>query len=262
MYNSSFFVRFTRIFDYIHVMVLIFPLVLLISPVNLISQRTLIVFLANLFLTAFGYMYNDLEDAEDDYHDLEKRGRNPVASGEVTRGQSYAFNFLLLVVGLSLLLLISVQVFLTGFALAVVGFLYSWRRLRLKSVPVLDLVSHVFFLGALQFLITYLSFRPLDWFVVPFLMVIIPSSMINEMLHEMSDFEVDGLTGVNNTIQSLGRSDVDRLLAILVLISVVGASIIIFSLPLGNGVFNLLLSLLAGFAVIYKLSSRVSNLNY
>jgi 4-hydroxybenzoate polyprenyltransferase len=252
MYNSDFFVRFTRIFDYIHVMVLIFPLVFLISPLNLISQRTLIVFLANLFLTAFGYMYNDLE----------KRGRNPVASGEVTRVQSYAFNFLLLVVGLSLLLLISVQVFLTGLALAVVGFFYSWRRLRLKSVPVLDLVSHVFFLGALQFLITYLSFRPLEWFVVPFLMVIIPSSMINEMLHEMSDFEVDSLTGVTNTIQSLGRSDVDRLLALLVLISVVGASIIIFSLPLGNGVFNLLLSLLAGFAVIYRLSSRVSRLQY
>jgi 4-hydroxybenzoate polyprenyltransferase len=262
MYNSHFFVRFTRIFDYIHVMVLIFPLIFLISPVNLFSQTTLIVFFSNLLLTAFGYMYNDLEDAEDDYHDLEKRGRNPIASGEVTRGQSYAFNFLLLVVGLSLLLLISVQVFLAGLALALVGFLYSWRRLRLKSMPVLDLVSHVFFLGALQFLITYMSFRPLDWFVIPFLMVIIPSSMINEMLHEMSDFEVDSLTSVNNTIQRFKRSDVDRLMALLVLVSVVGASIIIFSLPLGNGVYNLLLSLLAGFAVIYRLSTRVSSLNY
>jgi 4-hydroxybenzoate polyprenyltransferase len=260
MYNSDFFVRFTRIFDYIHVMFLIFPLIFLISPVNILSQRTLIVFFSNLLLTAFGYMYNDLEDAEDDYHDLEKRGRNPIASGEVTRRQSIVFNFLLLAVGLSLLVLISPHVILTGLALASVGFLYSWRPLRLKSTPVLDLVSHVFFLGGLQFLITYLSFRPLDWFVAPFLMVIVPSSMINEMLHELSDFEVDSVTSVNNTIQRFRRSDVYRLLAVLVLIVVVGASIIIFSVPLGNGVVNLLLSLLAGFAVIYRVSSRVSNI--
>lgn len=260
MYETGIVVRFTRIFDYVYVLLLIFPLIFLISPHNLFSYKTVIIFFANLCLTAFGYVFNDLEDAVDDYHDVEKRGRNPVASGEVTRRQSYLFNFFLLFVGLSLLVFISPPVFFVGLVLALVGFVYSWRPLRLKSMPVLDLVSHVLALGALQFLITYLAFRPLDLSVAPFLMVIVPASMINEIIQEMNDFDVDSETSINNTIQRFERSDVNRLLAFLVVIVVVGLSIILFSVPLGHRVINLLLSVFVGVVVVLRVRARVSGI--
>jgi len=95
MHDTGFYLRFTRLGDYIHVLFFIFPLIFLISPADLFSYKTVVVFLANLCLTAFGYMFNDLEDAEDDYHDVEKRKRNPIASGEITRKQSYLFNLFL-----------------------------------------------------------------------------------------------------------------------------------------------------------------------
>ena len=68
-------VRLTRIDRYLYVLILIFPLIFLISPQNLFSYKTVVIFLANLFLTAFGYTFNDIEDAEDDYHDIKKRNR-------------------------------------------------------------------------------------------------------------------------------------------------------------------------------------------
>jgi len=52
-------------------------LIFLISPQNLFSTKTVTVFFANLFLTAFVYAFNDVEDAADDYNILEKRRKEP-----------------------------------------------------------------------------------------------------------------------------------------------------------------------------------------
>lgn len=260
MYNNRIFFRFTRLSDYVHVLFLIFPLIFLISPADLFSYRTVIIFLANLCLTAFGYMFNDLEDAEDDYHDAEKRMRNPIASGEITRRQSYLFSMFLLSVGLLLLLSIGPFVFLLGIIYAFVGFVYSWRSLRLKSRPIFDLVSHVLFLGVLQFLTTYAAFRPLDLFVVPFLMIIVPVSLMNEVIHEMIDFDVDKKTKINNTVQRFEGFDVIKLMIAMVAIIVIGCSIIAFSVLPRYRTIGLSISLLFGITMIYRMNARVSRI--
>ncbi len=260
MYNNGIFFRFTRLGDYVHVLILIFPLIFLISPDNLFSYKTVIIFLANLCLTAFGYMFNDLEDAEDDYHDVEKRKRNPIASGEITRRQSYLFNLFLLSAGLLLLLSISPFVFLLGVIYAFVGFFYSWRSLKLKSRPILDLVSHVLFLGVLQFLTTYVTFRPLDLSVVPFLMIIVPFSMMNEVIHELKDFDVDKKTKINNTVQRFVGFDITKLMVTSVMIIVLGCCFIVFTVPPKYAIITTLISLSLGTFTIYKMNARVSRI--
>jgi 4-hydroxybenzoate polyprenyltransferase len=164
--------KLTRIDKYLPVIILVFPLVFLISPKNLFSIKTVLLFFANLFLTVFGYTFNDVEDAEDDYHDLEKRNRNPIASGELTKRQGYLFCFIVLSSGLFLLFFINSFIFSLGLFFSLGAFFYSWKPVRLKSIPIIDLITHVLFLGVIQFFITYLSFRPFDLFVVPFLMII------------------------------------------------------------------------------------------
>lgn len=258
MLDTGIFIRFTRINNYLHVLFLIFPLIFLISPTNLFSYTTIIIFFANLFLTAFVYVFNDVEDAEDDYHDIEKRKRNPISSGQITRRQSCFCSFLLLSVGVSLLIMVNPLVFILGLVLALVGFLYSWRPLRLKSKPYLDLISHMIFLGVLQFLITYLAFRPLDLFVIPFLMIIIPFSMLNEIFHELDDFDVDESTNIDNTVQRFERSDIKTVLIALASIVIIGFSIIIFNIPPENRLINVLISLFLGFAALYGLNVRAS----
>jgi 4-hydroxybenzoate polyprenyltransferase len=260
MREAGIFLRFTRLFDYVHVLVLLFPLILLISPGDLFSYRTVIVFLANLCLTAFGYMYNDLEDADDDYHDVEKRRRNPVASGEITKRQSSLFNLILVSAGLFLYSLISPLVFMLGIVFALVGFVYSWNTLKLKSRPILDLVSHVIFLGALQFLTTFAAFRPLDLSVVPYLMIIVPFSLMNEVIHEMGDFEVDKQTKINNTVQRFEGFDLTKLLIAMLATVVIGCSIIVFTIHPEYRIITISISLFFGVPMIYRMNARVTRI--
>lgn len=260
MFDKGILLRFTRINNYLHILMLIFPLIFLISPTNLFSYKTIAIFLANLFLTAFGYMFNDIEDAEDDYHDVEKRKRNPIASGEITKRQSYLFSFFLLSIGLFLLIFINPSVFFLGLIFAFVGISYSWKPLKLKSIPIIDLISHVISLGVLQFFITYLAFRRLDLFVTPFLMIIIPFSMMNEIIHELEDFDVDKKTKINNTVQKFEKHDIKKLLITSVIIIIMGSSIIIFTIPMKYKIINLLISIFASIALISKVKMRASSI--
>jgi 4-hydroxybenzoate polyprenyltransferase len=235
-------------------LLLLFPVIFLISPTNLF------IFAANLCLTAFGYMYNDLEDAVDDYHDLEKRKRNPVASGEITRNQSFLANLGILGAGMLMLAYVSSLVFFLGVVFAFVGFLYSWRTLRLKSTPVWDVISHVIFLGVLQFLITYVAFRPLDLNAIPYLMIIVPFSLMNEIMHELIDFQVDKETEINNTVQMFGGFNIRNLLIALSVLVVIGVSLIIVSLSAQYRTIGLATSLLIVVPAIYRMNIRVARL--
>jgi len=232
MFGLETFTRLTRVKDYLPNSFAIFFLVFLISPQNFISLKTVIVFLANLFITAFIYAFNDVEDAEDDYHASEKSERNPISNEELTKTEGYLISSLLLLIGLFLLSTVSLLVFSLGLALALLGFFYSWKSVRLKSIPIADLVFHIICLGVLQFFITYLAFRSLDLLVIPFLMIIIPSSLIIQVLFEMRDFNVDKKTKINNTIQKLGKFDIKLSLIFLGIIATAGFAAIFFDVSL------------------------------
>ena len=246
--------RFTRIKAYWLTLFSVMALIFLISPQNLFSSRTVIVFLANLFLTAFVYAFNDVEDAADDYNILEKRKRNPIANGDLTRTQGYLISFLLLLIGLFLLLIISPLVFFFGLVLALVGFFYSWKPVRFKSMPFIDLISHVICLGVLQFFITYLTFRSFDLFVIPFLMIVIPFSLMVEIFFELRDSNVDKKTNIRNTIQRLERFNMKKLLITLGIITITGFTIIFFTIPSEYKIVILLSSIFLGIIIISKVS--------
>jgi 4-hydroxybenzoate polyprenyltransferase len=253
-------VRLTRINEYLKVLILIFPLIFLISPQNLFSYITIVIFLANLFLTAFLYSFNDIEDAEDDYHDIEKKERNLIANKELTKKQGYLFSFFLLFIGLFLLYIINSIVLFFGLIFAFVGFLYSWKPVRLKSIPIIDLISHVICLGTLQFLIIYLAFRTLDLFIIPFLMIIIPFSLMNQILGELTDFKVDNKTKITNTIQKFERFDLKKILITLSVIVITGFSILIFTMPPENRIISLSITFLIGIMALFRLHAHISKL--
>lgn len=250
MFDIQILLRLTRIRVYLPTLFSIIALIFLISPQNLFSYKTVIVFLANLFLTAAGYAFNDVEDAEDDYHVLEKRKRNPISNGDLTKTQGYLITFSLLLVGLFLLLIINSLVFFVGLVLTLIGFLYCWKPVRLKSIPIIDLISHVIALGVLQFFITYLAFRPFDLFIIPFLMIIIPASLTIQIFFEFRDFKVDKKTNIKNTIQKLGRFDIKKLLLVLGAIIITGFIIIFFTIPSEYQIVVLFGSILLGVVAI------------
>jgi 4-hydroxybenzoate polyprenyltransferase len=253
--------RFTRIRAYLPTLFTIIPLIFLISPQNLLSFTTAVIFLANLFLTAFIYAYNDVEDAADDYNILEKRRRNPIANGNLSKTQGYIISLFLLLIGLSLLATISTLVFLLGIALGLVGFFYSWKPVRFKSMPFIDIISHVICLGALQFLITYLAFRPVDVFVIPFLMIILPFSLMVEVLYELRDFNVDRDTNIRNTIQRLGKINMKKLLIVSCATALIGFTLIFLTIQSEYGILIILGSIVVGIALVSKVNNFLTQTN-
>lgn len=247
--------RLTRAKAYSYTLFSIIAVICLIAPQDLLSIKTALVFLANLFLTAFVYAFNDVEDASDDYTILEKRLRNPITNGDLSVTKGYLISFALLSIGLFILSLIGPLASFFGLVLGLIGFLYSWRPVRLKSIPYADLISHILCLGVLQFLMTYSTFRPIDVFTIPFLMIIIPFSLMVEVLFELRDFGVDRETNVKNTIQRLGRFGPKKLLVASGAIAVAGFVIIFLAIPFEYKIAVLFSSLLLAILIASKVNS-------
>ena len=265
MFDIKILLRLTRIEEYLPRLILIFPLIFLIFPQNFFSYKTVIIFLANFFFTTFVYAFNDVEDAEDDYHVLKKRKRNPISNGDLTKTQGYLICLLLLLVTLFFLLIISPLVFLVGSIFSLIGFFYSWKPVRLKSIPIIDLISHALCLGVGQFFIVYLSFRPLDLFITPFLMIIAPMSFLEEMRGQLEDFNIDKKTKINNTIQKFGKIGIKNLIVASILSVIIGFVLIFLSISLENNIINLSVSVFITIIAINRLNTifkRCTSLQY
>ncbi|MDK2464754.1 MAG: UbiA family prenyltransferase, partial [Candidatus Korarchaeota archaeon] len=140
----------SRAREYILQLTLVFPVIEMVAPGLLLSVRAILAYSANFLYTAFAYSFNDVEDAEDDALDPVKGARNPVSSGVISRRAGYLISLAFLAAGLALMAAISLESLLSGSLFSVNSAAYSWRRLRLKAVPVLDLVSHAATLGVPQ----------------------------------------------------------------------------------------------------------------
>ncbi len=194
----------SRAREYILQLTLVFPVIEVVAPGLLLSLRALLVYAANLLYTAFAYSFNDVEDADDDALDPVKGARNPVSAGLVSRRAGYAISLAFLAAGLALMAVLSMESLIAGSLFSANSAAYSWRRIRLKAIPILDLPSHAAALGVPQLTVAYLAFRPPDATLVAMAVMVALFSMASQLSQQIRDFEVDGLAGVRNTTQLLG----------------------------------------------------------
>jgi len=82
--------------------------------------------------------------------------------------------------------------------------------------------------------------------------------MMNEIIHELKDYDVDESTNIKNTVQKFEMSDIKKGLIILASIAVAGFSIIILTMPPENRLINVSMSLLLGMVALFRLNSRAS----
>lgn len=206
-------IHLSRYHDYIFPVPVatLFAFLLANAAINRQNVTTLmIVLLANLMSTGFSFMINDIEDAPDDAINPEKANRNPVSAGRISRNKALFVTITIALLSLVLYAMLGLVPFLLGLLSVVLGGIYSWRRVRLKNMPILDLVSHGFMLGGLIFLITFLSVSPLGGFsltwIIP-LIFIIATSCYGELYNEIRDFEYDKQAGLNHTAVFLGEKN-------------------------------------------------------
>jgi 4-hydroxybenzoate polyprenyltransferase len=170
-----------------------------------LDWRMPIVLLTNMLTVCFAFMVNDIEDAELDALHPWKRLRNPISSGELARPWAYAVASAVAALTLLLSALIDIRVFLLSLAGLALGWAYSWQALRLKAMPIIDLISHTLMLAGIQLLVAYFSYASGSWSIWPVFMACILVSAYGELYNELHDFETDRAVGLRTTAIVLGQ---------------------------------------------------------
>lgn len=170
----------------------------LVKPFGAIEALLLIT--AGLLYTSFAFMFNDIEDADDDSKDKLKRKSNMVSNGSLDKNEAYFVSFIFAFLSMLIYFLLGPTQLFWGMIALLLGLFYSWRKIRLKSLPIIDLLSHGFGVS-LGFIIS-ISLYPER--IAPFQIILIGgalflSSVLGDMRNEIRDHDVDRSTGLNNT---------------------------------------------------------------
>ena len=188
---------------------------------------------ANWFAVAFAFMINDIEDATDDAINPSKVNRNPISAGLLPVRTAWLITITIGLASATLYANLGFYPFIVGFAALITSFLYSWRQIRLKAVPVLDMLSHGMMLAGLQFMAAYFSFNPseLGRWLYPFLFIV-AISMYGVLFNQLRDLEWDRRAGLRHTAAMLGPGISFRLMMSLALVGVGAAAMTIFVIHL------------------------------
>lgn len=210
--------KLTRFDEYVY-FVVVTTLLGVASAGGKVDWRFLVVLLANWASVGFAFMINDIEDAPDDALSSSKINRNPVSAGLITPKTARLWTFIVGVISATLFALLGTWPFLFGLLSFILGYLYSYRGVRLKTIALLDVLSHCLMLAGLQYLTGYFTYTTVlvrNW-LWPFLFVVC-ISIYGELYNEIRDFEGDQAAQLRHTAIVLGsRTSHFLMLAILML---------------------------------------------
>jgi 4-hydroxybenzoate polyprenyltransferase len=185
--------------------VLITTLLGVASSGGVFGIRMITVLIANWLAVAFTFMINDVEDAPDDALCPHKAARNPIVSGMLSHRSGWWVSILVALLSGFLYLLLGFGPAIWGWLGLLLGYLYSWKRIRLKNFPVVDVLSHGMMLAGCQFLAAFYTFSPgvYWWWIFPFCMTV-SISMYGELFNELRDFHKDREAGLTHTALLVG----------------------------------------------------------
>ena len=171
-----------------------------------LDARLFLVLTANWLAVAFAFMINDVEDAPDDALNPAKQARNPIAARTLSPLQGYAASTLAALAAASVYAFLNPTAFRLGIACLVLGVLYSWRPVRLKRIPLIDIVSHSLLLAGLQLLCAYFAFAPqgdVRRWLPPFVFVTAISAY-GQLFNEVRDLDFDRKACLTHTAAVFG----------------------------------------------------------
>lgn len=187
------------------------------------------VLVANWLVVGFAFMINDVEDAPDDALTPSKAARNPVSAGHLSPRFATLASFVLAALSFIIYALLGGWTFFFGTLCIIISFFYSWRKIRLKNIAILDFLSHILMLAGLQYLCGYFTITSTlnDIWFYPLLMVG-SISLYGELFNEMRDLEGDKKAGLRHTAIVFGPTVTKWLMIISMTIGVISTIITFF----------------------------------
>jgi 4-hydroxybenzoate polyprenyltransferase len=206
--------------------VLITTLLGVASSGGVFGIRMITVLVANWLCVAFTFMINDVEDAPDDALCPQKAVRNPIAAGMLSHRSGWWISIAVALLSAFLYLLLGIGPAIWGWIGLLLGYLYSWKRIRLKNFPIVDFLSHGMMLAGCQFLAAFNSFSPgiYWWWPFPFCMTV-AISMYGELFNELRDFHKDREAGLTHTALLVGYRPTSVVMYVMLGIGIISAGI-------------------------------------
>lgn len=198
--------RWTEIYDF-NITLTLFGA---IASQGTFDYKFILVLLANFFCLCHAFMFNDVEDAEEDALNPKKLLRNPVANKSLSKKEGFLYSAIVLIIAAVLYVILGVvtnniSVIIVGGILLLSNVLYSYRKIRLKAVPIIDVITHMFMLSSGPYLAAYYVYRnemDLNGFVL--FLILSGISGYGQLENETRDFETDVKTNVRTTAVVLG----------------------------------------------------------
>ncbi|HEX3054155.1 MAG TPA: prenyltransferase [Aggregatilineaceae bacterium] len=169
-----------------------------------LDWHILTVVAANILAVTCAFMINDIEDAPDDAGDPARAARNPVTMNEISRREGWVATHVIALLSLALYAWVSTGAFVIGALTIVLSYLYSWRAVRLKARPLVDVLSHVLMLAGLLFLAGYYAYddQPGNVWLVALGVALV--SVYGQLYNQVRDYDMDRAAGLHNTASILG----------------------------------------------------------
>lgn len=178
---------------------------LALSEGGVLDERIIFALFGNIATVSYAFMVNDMEDAPDDARDAHSNSRNPIASGKISVTSAQVFLWFMAAIALAMFLYVGHIVFAVGVMTLVLSHLYSWRKVRLKALPITDIVAHVLMLSTLLLLTGYAVYSndfSSIWLIISGVTLF---SAYGQIYNQLRDIEADRQAGLRNTTILIGE---------------------------------------------------------
>jgi len=191
------------------------------APINAVAA---LVFVANWCAIAFAFMVNSIADADDDRSTPEKYRANPVSMQTLSATAAGCAAGMVAAISLVLFASLGARATCAGVGCILLGVFYSWRRVRLKSIPFIDVLSHALMLGVLPYWAAMWACapraRPAWWLSL----LIAGTSAYGQLYNQVRDVDDDRRAGLRTSAMLLGVPHTWRLLVLLLCAIAAGVS--------------------------------------
>ncbi|WP_346766025.1 UbiA family prenyltransferase [Thermococcus sp. M39] len=177
------------------------------------------VLMSLILYVAYAFAINNCFDVDTDLINPLKRNKNPIANGELSFGMGILSSVAIAVLGILFAAFLSYGELLIYVSMILLATLYSAPP-RLKAQPILDVLSHGIFFGAMPFLYGAYFDGVLTKYEIAIGLALLFYSFSMELRNHLEDYESDLKANLRTTPIVIGKSLSEKLVMIFSGISV------------------------------------------
>ncbi len=164
-----------------------------------------------ILYVAYAFAINNCFDVDTDLKNPQKRNKNPVASGELSFRMGIISSALIAALGVLFAFFLSYREFMIYISMLLLATFYSAPP-RLKAKPIVDVVSHGIFFGAMPFIYGAYFDGILTKYEIAIAIALLLYSFAMELRNHLEDYESDLKANLKTTPIVIGKKLSEKLI--------------------------------------------------